>query len=72
MTRYDYKDLREKALASDATFEDRANLADWFDNYNPSAWNGEFYHLCDGFAMWPVYGEPDEYGDYPIVDYKIY
>lgn len=72
MTRYDYRELREKALARDATFEDKANLACWFDNYDPYEWNGECYDLGGGITMWPVYGEPDENGDYPIVDYEIY
>ena len=75
MTRYDYGELREKALAPNATFEDKVDLACWFDNYDPSAWNGECYDLGDGVTMWPmcsVDGEPDENGDYPIVDYKIF
>lgn len=72
MTRYDYRELREKALAPNATFEDKANLACWFDNYDPYEWNGECYDLGDGIAMRPVYGEPDENGNYPIVDYMIF
>lgn len=72
MTRYDYRELREKALAPDATFEAKANLAFWFDNYDPYEFNGESYDLGDGIAMRPVYGEPDENDDCQIVDYEIY
>ena len=72
MTRYDYRELRERALAPDATFEDKASLARWFDNYDPYEWNGECYDLGDGISVRPVYGEPDENGNYQIVDYEIY
>lgn len=72
ITRYDYKELREKALAPNATFEGKANLASWIDNYDPYAWNGESYDLDGGITMRPVYGEPDADGSYPIIDYKIY
>lgn len=72
MTRYDYGELREKALAPNATFEDKVDLACWFDNYDPSAWNGECYDLGEGITMRPVYGAQDDNGNYPIVDYKIF
>lgn len=71
MTRYDYRELREKALAPDATFLDKANLACWLENYEPYAWNGECYDLDGGITMRPVY-EQDESGDYAIVDYEIF
>ena len=57
MTRYDYQELREKAIEN-PTFENLEALADWLRNY-------------DGQRLYPVYGDEDENGCFPIVNYEI-
>lgn len=54
MTRYDYDTIREKALRTDATAEDRLALVAWFETYDASAWNGEYYDIDDGLRLYPV------------------
>lgn len=39
MTIYDYQELKEKALSTDATQEDINNLGEWFEWYDNSYWN---------------------------------
>ena len=70
MTRYDYHELREKAI-NNPTFENLEILADWLRNYDMDSWNGEFWDLDDGQRLYPVYGDEDENGNFPIVDYEI-
>ena len=67
MTRYDYEELRAKAIEN-PTFENLEALADWLDyyDYNRKSWNGEFWDIGD-----PVYGDEDEDGCFPIVNYEI-
>ena len=60
---YDYNELKNKAISGN--FEDKQELANWLDNYYPSAWNGEYYQV-DGLRMRPVYSD-----DLEIVDYEI-
>ena len=47
MTRYDYQELREKAIEN-PTFENLEALADWLRNYDMNSWNGEFWNIDDG------------------------
>ena len=70
MTRYDYQELREKAIEN-PTFENLEALADWLRNYDGNSWNGEFWDIDDGQRLYPIYGDEDENGCFPIVNYEI-
>ena len=70
MTYYDYEELRAKAIEN-PTFENLEALADWLRNYDMNSWNGEFWDIDDGQRLYPIYGDEDEDGDFPIVNYKI-
>ena len=70
MIRYDYQELRAKAI-NNPTFENLEALADWLRNYDMNSWNGEFWDIDDGQRLYPIYGDEDEDGDFPIVNYKI-
>ena len=67
---YNYKELREKATAQNATAGDRLNLFFWFEAYGGSYWNGEFYDMDDGWRLYPVY-EEDEDGELELIDAEI-
>lgn len=54
MSLYDYDELKNKALAPDATKADRLNLLDWFQNYGTMYWNGEYYDLDNGLRLYPI------------------
>lgn len=69
MTRYDYQELREKAI-NNPTFENLEDLADWLSNYDINSWNGEFWDI-DGLRLYPIFGDEDENGCFPIVNYEI-
>lgn len=70
MTRYDYEELRAKAIEN-PTFENLEALADWLRNYGTKSWNGEFWDIDDGQRLYPIYGGEDENGCFPIVNYEI-
>ena len=70
MTRYDYQELREKAI-NNPTFENLEALADWLRNYDGNSWNGEFWDIDNGQRLYPIYGDEDENGCFPIVNYEI-
>lgn len=71
-----YEELLAAALATDS-FEAKKALARWLDDHH-DGWNGEDYDISDIGApsgsrtMIPIYGEEDEDGSYPVVDYKIF
>lgn len=67
MTIYDYRELREKALAPDATQEDIKALAEWCIQ-NWQIWNGEFYDIDDGKQLRPIYDEKEDEG---IIGWEI-
>lgn len=67
---YSYNELRAAATAN-PTFENLDNLARWFDIYGMRYWNGESYGMDDGLRLYPIYGDEDEDGDFPIIDYEI-
>lgn len=56
---YKYEELRAKAIAADATDEDIANLAEWFELYGMSHWNGECFD-ADGYYLYPIHEEADD------------
>ena len=69
-SRYDYKELRTKAISSNSTKEDRIALYDWCCNYMNSGWNGECWDIDDGLGLYPVQQE-NEYGDFELIDAEI-
>lgn len=68
MNRYSYKELREKAVATDATQEDLKALVEWLSTYDLGAWNGEYYDISAGdeptgsTLLYPIYGEQEDEG----------
>ena len=67
---FDYDELRAKALAPEATKEDRLNLWYWFDEYGMEYWDGESYDMDDGLRLFPHYSLiEDQRGE--IVDLEL-
>lgn len=56
---YKYEELRAKAIATNATDEDIANLVEWFELYGMEYWNGECFD-ADGYQLYPVQEEVAE------------
>lgn len=67
---YDYNELKEKALASDATQEDINALGEWFERYGRSGWNGECWTVDAYHNLYPIYKEIG-YDDYEVVGYTF-
>lgn len=54
-TEYMFNDLLSRAInAGDLTNETK-ELAEWFNRYDNSAWNGECYVIGDGTYLYPLY-----------------
>ena len=68
--RYDYEELKKKAIAPSAPQIDIDTLGAWFDSYGNEYWNGEYYDV-DGLRLFPIMEEIDEYGDYEITGYEF-
>ena len=68
--RYEYDEALSAALEN-PSFHNLEELAKWLDVYDPSAWNGEYYDLDEGRRLFPVYGDEDENGCFPVVGYDI-
>ena len=67
MSQYDYKELRE-AYDKNNTQENLNALAEWFEHYDQSAWNGECF--VDGkLEIYPIYKAINE-DDFEIVGYS--
>ena len=67
---YDYEELREKAMAPDATKEDRFALLDWFVLYGDCFWNGEYYDL-GGYRLYQVIEMDEDEVQGEVVDVEI-
>ena len=67
---YNYKEICEKALASDATQEDINALGEWFERYGRSGWNGECWTVDAYHDLYPIYKEIG-YDDYEVVGYTF-
>ena len=71
-----YNDLVKKALKPNATFEDKANLLCWLEQYGEN-WNGESYTIDKNHSLYPIYqgvGAPDEdddFDEFMLVDIEI-
>lgn len=76
MTIYDYQELKNKALSTDATQNDINNLGEWFEQYEQYGnkhWNGEYYSV-DGRRLYPIYRRIDDdelEEQYEIIGYEI-
>lgn len=68
--RYNYKEICEKALASDATQEDINALGEWFERYGRSGWNGECWTVDAYHDLYPIHKEVG-YDDYEVVGYTF-
>lgn len=72
MTRYDFEELRQKALDTESR-EDLEALADWLRTYDPQAWNGEVWDLGHGHELRPIYSQgPNENDGYDVIGYTIW
>lgn len=67
---YDYNELKEKALASDATQEDINALGEWFSRHGMSYWNGECFHVDADHNLYPIHKEIG-YDEYELVGYTF-
>lgn len=69
---YNYEELKEKAMAVNATKEDRMALLNWFENYGNMYWNGECYNIENGYGLYPVCELYDEENNlFDVVDAEI-
>ena len=68
--RYNYKEICEKALASDATQEDINALGEWFERYGRSGWNGECWTVDAYHDLYPIHKEIG-YDEYEVVGYTF-
>ena len=67
MNRYDYKELRERAVNGGA--DDVNALGEWFEKYGEMYWNGEYYDADDGYRLFPIFETHfDEDGDLDFVE----
>ena len=71
ISRYDFEELKEKALAYNATEEDLCNLGKWFEKYGAvEYWNGECYEIDNTHSLYPIYDElSDDY--FELVGWEI-
>lgn len=69
MNRYNYEELRNAAVKN-PTADNLNALGEWFQNYGMTFWNGEYFD-ADGYRLYPVHTDPDEYGDVQIVGYEF-
>ena len=59
-----YTELREKALNTNATAEDRLELFFWMEQNAMMCWNGECFDIDNGLRLFPIHDfEYDEYGE---------
>lgn len=72
---YTYAELRKKALAADATAQDRLALYTWMEDKCMRCWNGECFDIDEGLNLYPVYDitydEDGEIEEVRLVDAEI-
>lgn len=54
MSRYDYEELKNKALSTEATQEDINALGEWFEQYGYRYWNGECFVIDEDYDLYPI------------------
>lgn len=67
--RYNYAELRAKAVAPGATQADINTLGEWFFQFG-SDWNGEYYDADGGKRLYPIYKQIDE-DDFETIGYEF-
>ena len=67
---YDYNELKEKALAFNATQEDINALGEWFSRHGMSHWNGECFYVDADHNLYPIHKEIG-YDEYEVVGYTF-
>lgn len=67
---YDYNELKEKALAFNATQEDINALGEWFSRHGMSYWNGECFYVDADHDLYPIYKEVG-YDEYELIGYTF-
>lgn len=65
-----YNELKEKALAFNATQEDINALGEWFERYGMSYWNGECFRVDADHNLYPIHKEIG-YDEYELVGYTF-
>lgn len=65
-----YSELKEKALAFNATQEDINALGEWFSRHGMSYWNGECFHVDSDHNLYPIHKEIG-YDEYELVGYTF-
>lgn len=70
MTIYDYEELKNKALAADATQDDINALGECLEQYGDRYWNGEYFSIEGGIRLYPIYHEFDE-DEFEIIGYEL-
>lgn len=77
MNRYNFTELRERATAPNAHQGDVNALGEWFEAYGSEFWNGECYDASlpgeptGSRSLYPIYGDEDESGCFPILGYEF-
>lgn len=70
MNAYNYKELREKALSTTATTENRLELFNWMEQYAMNEWNGECFDIDEGLSLYPIYEINDD-DEINLIDAEI-
>lgn len=65
-----FSELKEKALAFNATQEDINALGEWFSRHGMSYWNGECFHVDSDHNLYPIHKEIG-YDEYELVGYTF-
>lgn len=68
--RYEYEELKNKALDISATQEDLTALGDWFGLYGSMFWDGESYEVEGDTRLYPIYLVKGE-DDYDVIGYTF-
>ena len=70
MTIYDYEELKNKALSTDATQDDINALSEWFEQYGDRYWNGEYFSVENGIRLYRIEKEVDD-DEFEIAGYEL-
>lgn len=68
---YEYEELKNAALAPNATQEDINALGKWFMCYGSRYWNGEYYEIDNHHRLFEVLEYDGDEMDYVLVGYEI-
>lgn len=65
-----YEELKNAALAPDATQDDINALGEWFERYGDRYWNGEYFDV-NGEHLYRIYSYDEECDQYDVVGYEF-